>query len=295
MTPKKAYSERDSPLFRLRSKAKLARLLFIGLSKLKELSSGADLYYLFQKKKANGKFRKISAPRDDLKKVQKRICDLLQRVKAPDYLFAPVQGRSYVDNAAVHINATSVHLLDIEDFFPSCTANKAIWFFRTRMECAEDLAVILKNIVTREGSLPQGSPCSPVLAYLCYADMWTEIEEAVERSGCRLSVYADDLTISGDVVPSQLVWDVKTTMRKHGHNFSREKERSKIRRPVEITGVIVTNNRMTIPNRQHKSIRDATVKLRTEKREDAIGKIQRELKGRSAQVNQIKRHPRQPM
>jgi hypothetical protein len=83
-------------------------------------------------------------------------------------------------------------------------------------------------------------------------------------------------------------------MRKHGHNFSSEKERSKIHRPVEFTGVIVTNNRMKIPNRQHKSIVDTKLKLKTEKRPHAIGKLQRELKGRSAQVKQINRHPRQP-
>lgn len=294
MTHSKAYSERDSPFFRLRSKSKLAKLLFINPEKLKELSRGADLYHSFQKPKKNGKLRMISAPRGDLKKVQKRIADLLQRIKAPDYLFAPVPGRSYVDNAAVHIGATAAHLLDIEDFFPSCTANKVVWFFRKRMECSDDVAVILKNIVTRDGSLPQGSPCSPILAYFCYVDMWTEIDEAVQRHNSRHSVYADDLTISGDVVPGQLVWETKAAIRKHGHICSAEKERGKIRRPVEITGVIVVGDRMVVPNRQHKSIVEAKAKLTIEKRLGARTKIQNELRGRTAQVNQIKRHPKQP-
>jgi hypothetical protein len=268
--------------------------LFIGERKLKELSGDAKLYYSFSKKKKNGKLRTIDAPRDDLKKVQKRIADLLQRIKAPSYLFAPVPGRSYVDNAAVHIGAPSVHLLDIEDFFPSCKGNKVVWFFKKRMECSEDIAVILKNIVTHMDALPQGSPCSPILAYLCYVDMWTEIANAAQRHNCRLSVYADDLTISGNVVPGQLVWEVKSIFRKHGHAFSAEKERSKIKRPVEITGVIVANNSMSIPNRQHKSIVEAKSKLVAEKRLEVRGKIRNEISGRTAQINQIKRHPRQP-
>lgn len=120
------HGERDSQFFRLQSKAKLASLLFISLEKLKALASADDLYFDFEKPKASGGVREISAPRDDLKAVQSRIADLLQRIAPPDYLFAPVAGRSYVDNAAQHVGATSVRLLDIEDFFPSCTANKVI-------------------------------------------------------------------------------------------------------------------------------------------------------------------------
>ncbi|TBW32842.1 RNA-directed DNA polymerase [Siculibacillus lacustris] len=294
MNPNMGYTERESPFFRLNSKNKLAKLLFIGLPKLKELAAGADLYYSFQKVKKSGGMRMISAPRDDLKKVQKRISDLLQRIAPPDFLFAPVKGRSYVDNAAVHIGATAVHLLDIEDFFPSCTANKVIWFFKTRFECSPDIAVILKNIATRNGSLPQGSPCSPALAYFCYVDMWKEIEAHVKQRGCKLSVYADDLTISGDVVPGELVFDIKATMLRHGHQYSAKKERSKIMKPVEITGVIVANNQLLIPNRQHRSIVIAQRKLGKEKKLRERLKITNELKGRNAQKNQIKNHPGQP-
>ena len=208
--PNKHHDERDSPFFRLRSRAKLASLLFINQAKLQTLARGAqDLYYQFQKPKSSGGFRDINAPRPDLKAVQARIKDLLQRIAPPDYLFAPVSGRSYVDNAAAHRGASSVHLLDIEDFFPSCTANKVIWFFHKRMKCSPDVAAIIRGIVTREASLPQGSPCSPILAYLCYVDMWEEISRIVENAGCTLSVYADDLTISGETVPEAAIWEIQ--------------------------------------------------------------------------------------
>ena len=217
--PEKYHDERDSQFFRLRSRAKLAHLLFISQAKLQKLARKQDLYFQFKIPKSSGGSREISAPRDDLKAVQTRIADLLQRIAPPDYLFAPVAGRSYVDNAAAHLGACSVRLLDIEDFFPSCTANKVIWFFHKRMQCSPDVAAIIRGIVTHKYSLPQGSPCSPILAYLCYVDMWDEVSRIVENASCTLSVYADDLTISGETVPEAAIWETKKVLRRHGHRY----------------------------------------------------------------------------
>lgn len=288
--PKKrdsCHDERDSPFFRLRSKSKLASLLFTSLEKLKALASADDLYFEFKKPKSSGGIREISAPRDDLKAVQRRIANLLQRIAPPDYLFAPVAGRSYVDNAAQHLGATSVRLLDIEDFFPSCTANKVIWFFMKRMECSPDVAAILRGVVTRNGSLPQGSPCSPILAYLCYIDMWEEIAKIVRTTGCRLSVYADDLTISGSVVPEQAIWQIKKALCKHGHRYKVSKERSKHLRPAEITGVVLVQSRLLAPNRQHKKLHAVRQELRKARLSETRDTLEAQLKGRIAQMRQI--------
>ena len=165
------YGKQDSPFYKLKTKKKLAKLLRTSVGKLKRLSDSEKLYSDFEKEKSSGGFRQISAPHDELKKVHKRIANLLQRIRPPDYLMSPVPGRSYVDNAAYHIGAKSVRQLDIEDFFPNCTANKTIWYFRKQMECSLDVSAILRGIVTRRSSLPQGSPCSPILSYLCYKDM----------------------------------------------------------------------------------------------------------------------------
>lgn len=283
----KYHGKQDSPFYKLKTKKKLAKLLRIGVEKLKRLASSEDLYFEFEKKKGGGGVRLISAPRDDLKKVQKRIADLLQRIAPPNYLFAPVSGRSYVDNAAHHLGADSVCLLDIEDFFPKCTANKVIWFFLKEMECSPDIAAILRGIVTRNDSLPQGSPCSPILAYLCYLDMWKEIEHLVNQTDCRLSIYADNLTVSGDVVPEKLVWEIKKTLYRHGHKHKLKKERRRFKKPVEITGVILLRNKLLAPNRQHKKLSETRKKLK-ETRSTAHGqKLKAELIGREAQLRQI--------
>ena len=285
--PDKYHNERDSQFFRLSSRAKLASLLFISSAKLTALTGERDLYVQFKKYKPSGGFREISAPRCDLKAVQARIADLLRRIAPPDYLFAPVARRSYVDNAAAHLGAHSIRLLDIEDFFPSCTANKVIWFFHKRMQCSPDVAAIIRGIVTWNGSLPQGSPCSPILAYLCYADMWEEVSRVVDNVGCTLSVYADDLTISGETVPEATIWEIKKVLRRHGHRYNAGKERSKRGRPAEITGVILRSDKLHAPNRLHKKLYDMRRKLEKASSDEHKATLEVEIRGREAQMSQV--------
>ena len=285
--PEKRYGEHDSPFFRLKSRKKLAKLLHVSQKKLESLANGRDLYRHFTKKKLSGEDREISAPRPDLKEVQARIAELLGRIAPPDYLFAPVPGRSYVDNAAAHLGARSFRLLDIEDFFPSCTAKRAFWFFHKRMECSPDVAAVLVKIVTHRDALPQGSPCSPILAFFCYVDMWEEIACIAESAQCTLSVYADDLTLSGEVVPKRAVWEIKNVIRRHGHRYHAGKERSIRDRPAEITGVIHRRNRLHAPNRQHKKLHAARLKARCARSEAERAAVMAEVRGREAQIGQI--------
>ena len=284
---KSKYTYKDSRFFRLRSKKKLAELLFVTQQKLQNTANMEDRYFEFQKPKKNGEMRNISAPVKPLKEIQSRISDLLKRIAAPEYLFAPVQGRSYADNAVCHLGAKAVHLLDIDDFFPNCTINKAIWFFRTKMECSPDVSAILARIVTNDGSLPQGSPCSPILAYLCYMDMWDEISELVKQYNCKLSVYADDLTISGDKVPGKLAWEIKKLLVKHGHQFAKNKEKAIFNKPVEITGVIIGPKGATVPNRQFKKIVETRYALLRTKHIPTKVALEHQLHGRLAQAKQI--------
>ena len=288
--PKEAgryYEETGGPFFRLHSRKKFARLLYKGQTKLEALAREHDPYTHFPKLKANGESRQISAPRDDLKKVQARIAALLQRITPPDFLFAPVAKRSYVDNAARHLGAESVHLLDVLDFFPSCTGKKVYWLFHTRMQCSADVAGVITGLVTHGGSLPQGSPCSPILAYLSYVDMWENIGQIAKDAGCTLSVYADDLTVSGKTVPGSAIWEMKQLLRKHGHQHNTAKERCRHRRPAEITGVILRPDGLHPPNRSRKRLREARLQLKEVHSGDGRAAIESQIRGREVQMKQV--------
>ena len=285
--PDRYYDETSSPFFRLRSRKKLARLLYRGQPGLEALAREPDPYRHFPKKKPGGGVRPISAPRGDLKQVQARIATLLHRIAPPDYLFAPVAGRSYVDNAARHLGAQSIRLLDIADFFPSCTGQKVYWFFNTRMQCSRDVAGVITGLVTHEGSLPQGSPCSPILAYLSYVDMWERISEIVKEAGCTLSVYADDLTISGTMVPEAAIWKVKRELQGHGHRYNAAKERSRRGKPAEITGVILRPDGLHPPNRSRKRLREVRQEWKKARSGAERATLEVRLRGREAQLNQV--------
>jgi hypothetical protein len=220
------------------------------------------LYREWEEPKKNGGSRLIEAPREDLKLMQRRIADLLQRVAPPTFLFSPVKGKSYIDNAVMHFNAAEVRLLDIEDYFGRCDARAVFRFFTQDLRCEPDVAYTLTKLTTRNGHLPQGSPCSPILSFYSCWPMWKQITHIVEQANCGISVYVDDITISGDFVPEDLVWGVKQILRRFGHRHSARKERRHAGKPAEVTGVIVGQRQLCAPHRHYKKLQDARLQAR---------------------------------
>ena len=81
-----------------------------------------------------------------------------------------------------------------------------------------------------------------------------KISNIVRDAGCTLSVYADDLTISGKIVPEVTIWKIKKMLRRHGHRYQINKERRKYLKPSEVTGVILSHDKLDTPNRLHKKL-----------------------------------------
>lgn len=252
---KKSYSLNQCALYKCRTRKKLFELLQTTPTKLIELRSAPKLYYPMKKIKKDGTYRDVLAPRGDLKRIQKRIAELLLRLETPDYLMAPVRGRSNIENAVRHKGARSFHLLDVEEFYPRCTANKVASFFGKTLGCPPDVVKILLELVTLNGVLPAGSPASPSLAFWAYQDMWDEISEITQKAGCSLTVYVDDITISGNTIPGNMVYSIKENLRHHGHSFKEKKEASQINGSVEVTGVILLpSGKIALPNKQHRTM-----------------------------------------
>ena len=297
---RKTHGLRDSPFFRLKSKRKLAKLLFLSEGTLKRLAKKDDLYVRRWKHKSEDRwlkvepqaevasqYRPIDIPDYVLKSAQSRIAELFGRITPPDWLFSPVKGRSYVDNAAHHKGARAYWMLDIADYFPSCSANQVAHLFRSKLECSKDVTAILVKLTTHNQCLPQGSPASPILAYFSNLSMWLKIEELVKNENLRHSVYADDITISGDKIRGKFIWSLKQTVHKHGLRLKSNKEVSLIDKPADITGVIVDQDQTKLPNRQLKRL----FQLRAE-RHQAVGAnniqtIDRKIAGRLAQKKQV--------
>ena len=295
------YQLADSPFFRLSTRKKLAATLLTSEAVLDDLCSHDAPYVrrwkhkklddVWRNKPPNvdelPDFRPIDIPSPRLKALQTRIAVLLQRVAPPDFLFSPVKGRSYVGNAARHLGAKAFWQLDIANYFPSCSANNIARFFRRDMECAPDVTAILVRITTYQECLPQGSACSPILAYFSNMRMWLEIAAIAEAGGCTLSAYADDLTLSGIMIRKKLVWTIKQCVRKHGLRLNDAKEVSLINAPADITGVIVDGDRTRLPNRQHRKLAELKEFRRTVFNPKHLRKIDLQIAGRIAQRRQV--------
>lgn len=92
--------------------------------------------------------------------------------------------------------------------------------------------------------------------------MWEKIAAVVRSAGCQVTVYVDDITISGRVIPEALVWRVKQILHSYGHSYARKKERHHRNRAAEVTGIMVDNRKLSLPHRHFKKMQQARLGIR---------------------------------
>jgi hypothetical protein len=209
------------------------------------------------------------------------------RIAPPDYLFCPVKGRDYIQNAAKHRGNRVVRCLDIRKFFPSTSSRRVFWFFHTMMQCERDIAATLTRLACYKEHLPTGSPLSPILAYFAHIDVWTTIATICKANGYTLTVYIDDVTISGASVSAKVLWEIKKAIHRAGHRY--HKEKLFVDGPAEITGVMVIGNTLVPPNRQHRKIRQSTKALKAPLSVEATRELENRLIGLRSQLRQIRK------
>lgn len=254
--PESRYPLNQSPFYKLKTRKKLASLVGVDQRTLKRLAYSADAFYKeFDVSKKSGGKRGVESPASGLKEVQRRIAAKLSRIEPPDYLFCPVKGRCYVRNAARHRGQRVVRCLDVRKYFPSTSFERVFWFFRRIMLCNEDVAWLLSRIATFKGHLPTGSPLSPILSYFAHYDVWEEVAAICKENNYTLTVYIDDVTISGEHISAREIWKIKNAIHRSGLRY--HKEKTYIDCPAEITGVIVYGEKVLVPNRQHKKLYEA--------------------------------------
>ncbi|WP_211230265.1 reverse transcriptase family protein [Inquilinus limosus] len=288
MRPKQ-YQLNQSPFFKLRSRRKLAEVLRISLADLNATLKKIDFSYnTFETEKKSGGTRIVENPRKNLKLLQTRVATLLSRIAPPNYLFCPVKGRCYVTNADQHRNNRIIRCLDVRKYFPSTSSRKVYWFFHDVMLCSPDVAAMLARLATYNGYLPTGSPLSPIMAYFAHYDLWQSIADICSKNGYTLTVYIDDVTISGPTLSAAAIWKIKKLIHRHGLQY--HKEKIYVDRPAEVTGVIVRNGRLLVPNRQLAKLYRARREFLDSGDQDQKSHIATQISGLEGQINQVARH-----
>jgi hypothetical protein len=246
------YPLKQSVLYNLKSKNKLANLIGLSLKELKFLQSD-ELYSCFEVESG----RKIQYPKNDLYIVHKYVNKLLSRIEVPDYLHSGRKKHSSITNAKSHLFSQYKTLtMDIEKFFPSTLATKVFNFFFHIMKQSPDVANLLTNLLTYNGYVPTGSPVSMNLAYFANITLFNELHSFATNRGCKMTVFVDDLTFTGKAVNTNFSQHVEKIIIKHDLKIKSDKthifdENS----PKFITGVVVKNNKIEPKYDQLKKLR----------------------------------------
>lgn len=192
------YCIQKSPLYKLRNRQKLAKLLGLPNSYFRTIHKYK--YFEFSKDKTDGSKRIINNPEDSLKRIQKRIFDLLNRIEKPKWIISGQKGLSYVDNARIHKSNDNICTMDIEKFYDSTKEIYVYNFFKWDMCMSPDLAAILTDLVTYDGRIPTGTSTSQIIAFFAYKDVFTKIYEICKMQGIEFSLYVDDITLSSNKI-----------------------------------------------------------------------------------------------
>jgi len=279
---------KQSPLHKLGNHRQLATLLKTDVRSLKSLSKlGSEGYSEWDDINDKGKKRHIENPKPKLKRVQSRLATILSMIDPPDFLTCPVKGRSYVTNARQHVGAAHIVTMDVSAYFPSTTWKRIYWFFNKRLLMPADTAWTLASLATIDGRLPTGSPLSPILAYLAHEDMWLATGRIANEAGCRLTVYMDDITVSGNNVPDSLIWAIKQEIHKTGLHLNNKKQRRYSNGEGVVTGIVVTPSGIRLPKGSHLRLSEARKDYAAESDQMVKSKLLRRVRGMESQHRQV--------
>lgn len=286
ITKSKSYHWNQSPLYRLRSKRRLYEILGADKELVSRLSNDAS-YRMVQVGK-NGKDRVAQVPEYELDRLHTRVAGLIRRVATPDYLHSGIKGRSHVTNAQAHLGSWELYTADLSGYFPSVSSKAVSHFFRSTLECSSDVAAILAQLLTYEGHVPTGSRVSMSLAFWCTQPLFDRLQAYANSHGLVMTVYVDDVTFSGPRLPAGIQRRIPHEIAKSGFRCNSAKCRVYRRgESREVTGVVLKENQVYLPRRQHLNIYEGFMKLdKSLSREEYLDQM-RKLSGAMASAGQV--------
>ena len=240
--------------------------------------SQAPKYSTFTIPKKSGGDRQIDAPNEKLKSIQRSVADLLyecieeiEKANPRGHLSHGFRrGRSIVTNARAHTSRRFVLNLDIQDFFPTINFGRVRGFFMKNndFKLHERVATVLAQIACN-GSLPQGSPCSPIISDLIARVLDVRLVTLAKANRCSYSRYADDLTFSTNEkeFPSQLAtfsqqsstWSIgnalAATIANAGYSINQTKTRMQSRASRQTVTGLTVNRKVNIQATYYRNAR----------------------------------------
>ena len=239
------------------------------------VANKTEQYSCFRLPRRYRGYRKIEVPSPGLKYLQRLVHESLSLVYRPHRaVHGFVEQKSIITNAKCHVNSRFVVNLDLLSFFPSITGQR----IQKRLEAKPyALDSRVANVITvlatnPDGVLPQGSPCSPVIANMIASKLDSDFAKFVAPFRARYTRYADDITISTkrDILPPQIARypnargtgqsvlgdKVIDIIEDNGFRVNHRKTRVQNHSTRQMcTGLIVNGERVSIPRSYERRLR----------------------------------------
>lgn len=259
----------------------------------------------------NGKKRLIEVPDADLKAIQARIKKALSKLDFPEYVFSGVKGRSYVDNARLHVGSNYLYKIDLTAFFPSIAREKVFSFYRDKLCVSPDIAEILTNFtsidldkasvenmkpideflemkgIKTRNHLISGSPASQLLSYLANQDLFAELHSLSKNNGITMTVYVDDIVFSSpNRISARFKYMIENIIGSRHYRLSAKKAKAHTKYyPKRVTGAIINKQgQITVSNSFRLKIRNKCGQLKDNPEDE---QCRRELRGLVEAARQV--------
>jgi len=273
-----------SPLWRLSSIHQLAALLDVPVQDLETVCMAPSYNRFDDQPKPGKEARHIQEPTEATLRIHYRIVRHLDSIERPNFLHSATKTRSHVTNAQAHLaSGGAVVAMDIRKFFESTTFHHVKAFFYKDLGCSHDVARLLATVCTADGHLPTGSCISPLLSYFTHRRLFAEIEKHCVARNVIMTLYVDDLTLSGAHATKSMLFQIKALIVRHGLQTKTTKDA--VVRPGKsaiITGAIRDGHQLRLRNKHH----DAIVKIQDQ---IALGQMPPldQLRGRVASARAV--------
>lgn len=246
---------------------------------LYQLSDNEKYNKFYISKKSGGK-RLICAPNPHLLMLQRRIAEMLYKCRSEidaEYNFKPIshgfrKQYSILTNAKPHRARRYILNIDLENYFPSFNFGRVRGFFikNKHFSLNDKVATLIAQTACYENHLPQGSPCSPIIADLITHPLDIRLVQLSKKHKLFYTRYADDLTFSTNKIefPMEIAspslecstnWllgkELIQPITKAGFSINNQKTRLQFKaKRQEVTGLTV-NSKVNVNAEYYRTVR----------------------------------------
>ena len=253
----------------------LSRMLKHPVVILQSIAATADQRYRIgkQERKKDGTLRICYDALGALKSIQARIqCLILNKVTYPIYLQGSIKDRKsprgQKPNARLHTRKRILITEDIKQFFPGVKSSIIFDIWNRFFKFPPGVAAILTKLTTKDGTLPQGTKTSALLANLVFwENEWRVVADFHER-GITYTRLIDDITCSSvaelsPTMVTHIISSLHAMVRRKGLRLNAHKQTIARSGERQVSTKLVVNVKTALPAEIRSTIRAAVSGLRS--------------------------------